>query len=192
MQPIITDEFKNALRGCLEIPLYLRIGATRFSGTVAAFKRSMLVPVCLIPIIFLVIPKSEVYASKSFEWQASLMLIQILLGTAIFAGIIYFFKAKNVTNEDFLKCMTGYNWLSLSAFAVNIPLILLALLGINTWDDVFAMMILVTLYSYSFLAFMITHILRTNIFIGMAFAIADLMLGEIIRSITTYFMIHNF
>lgn len=190
MPQVIHDEVKNALWGCLEIPLYLKKGATRFSGTVSAFKRSFVIPILLIPVIIYSIPLPDLYADKSFDWEFALMFIQICLGTAAFAGIIYFFKAKHVTTEDILKCLTSYNWLSLSAFAVNIPLILLAVFGINTWDDVYAMMILVTLYTYSFLAFMITHTLRINIFLGVAFALADLMIGEIIRNITTYFMLH--
>lgn len=185
----ITAEIKNALWGCLEIPLYLKTGATRFSGSLAALKRSLAVPVLLIPVIMWAIPRSERYADQSLTWEFILMLIQVVVGTVFFAGMIYFFKPRQVTTEVFFKCVTAYNWLNLSAFAVNIPLILLAVLGINTWDDVFAMMILVTLYSYSFLAFMITYTLRTSVFVGISFALADLMLGEIIRSLTTYFML---
>jgi hypothetical protein len=192
MSPIIINEIRNALWGCVEIPLYLKKGATRFSGTLAALKRSFLIPIILIPIIIYTIPSTGVYEGKSFDWQASLMLIQIILGTGVFAAIIYFFKAKHVTADDLRKCLTGYNWLSLSAYVVNIPLILLAVFGINTWDDVFAMMILVTLYSYSFLAYMIARILKIHIFLGVGFALADLMMGEIIRNLTTYFMLHHF
>lgn len=192
MPSLIKDEITNALRGCLEIPLYLKMGATRFAGTVNAFKRSIIVPIFLIPVILCVLPKAEIYADKSLGWQATLMLMQILIGTGVFACVLYFFKPKSVTNEDFLKCMTAYNWLSLSAFVVNIPIILLAVFGINTWDDVFAMMMLTTLYSYSFLAYMIIYVLRVGIFLGVAFALTDLMMGEIIRSLTTYYMIHNF
>lgn len=192
MPSLIKDEIKMALRGCLEIPLYLKMGAIRFSGTLASFKRSMIVPILLIPVILYVLPKSEMYGDKSIGWQATLMFLQVIIGIAVFASVVYFFKPKNVTKNDFLKCLTAYNWLSLSAFVVNIPIILLAVFGINTWDDVFAMMILTTLYSYSFLAFMIIYVLRVGIFFGVAFALTDLLLGEIIRSLTTYFMIHNF
>lgn len=188
----ITDDIKNALWGCLEIPLYLKTGAARFSGSLAALKRSLVVPVLLIPVIMWAIPRPERYAGHSFIWEFLLMFIQLVVGTGFFAGILYFFKPRHVTTEDFFKCITAYNWLSLSALVVNIPLILLAVMGINTWDDVLAMMILVTLYSYSFLAFMITYTLRTSAFIGVAFTLADLMLGEIIRSLTTYFMLHVF
>lgn len=190
MSPIIKDEIRNALRGCLEIPLYLKTGATRFVGTKAAFKRSLLVPLLLILVIIYAIPGPPIYEDKSFDWQFTLMFVQVSLGTAAFGAVTYFFRGRGVTLEDYLKCMTGYNWLSLSAFVVNIPLILLAVLGINTWDDVFAMMILVTIYSYSFLAFMIIYTLRITIFIGVSFALADLLMGEIIRNITTYFMLH--
>ena len=192
MSPIIIDEIRNALWGCVEIPLYLKRGASRFSGTITALKRSFLIPIIFIPIIIYTIPNTGVYEGKSFDWQASLMLIQIIIGTAAFAAMIYLFKAKHVMADDLRKCLTAYNWLSLSAYVVNVPLILLAVTGINTWDDVFAMMTLVTLYSYSFLAYMIMRVLRVHLFIGVAFALADLMMSEIIRSLTTYFMLHNF
>lgn len=190
MSPVIRDEIKNALWGCVEIPLYLKKGATRFSGTLSAFKRSLLIPVLLIPIILFSVPTPEIYADKSLLWQINLLLIQVILVTATFAGIIYFFRAKHVTTEDILKCLTAYSWLSLSVFVTNVPLILLAVFGINTWDDVFAMMMLVTIYNYSFLAYMSAHTLRIHILLGVAFAVSDLLMAEIIRNITTYFMLH--
>ena len=188
----LNREIKEALWGCLEIPLYLKNGATRFSGTVSAFKRSLLVPVLLIPLIIYLIPRPEAYEGKSVLWEFNLMFIQVMIGNAAFAGVIYFFKAKNSSREDFLRCITAYNWLSLSALVVNIPLILLGIFELYTWPDVLAMMMLITIYSYTFLAFMITHTLRTNVFLGISFTLADIMLSEIIRSLTTYFMQNNF
>lgn len=192
MPSLIEDEIRSALRGCLEIPLYLKIGATRFAGTIGSFKRSLLVPIFMIPFILMAIPTSDQALDKSIGWKATLMLLQIIIGTSVFASVVYFFKPKEVTQERVLKCLTAYNWLSVSTFAINIPLMLLAVTGLNTWDDVSAMMVLTGLYSYSFLAYMIIYTLRVSPFLGVAFALTDLMMGEIIRSVTTYFMLHNF
>jgi len=189
--PTIMQEIKNALWGCLEIPLYLKSGATRFTGTFSAFKRSILVPVLLVPVIAIIIPNPALYADKSVLWTICLLLVQAIISTILFIGVLYFFRSKHVTHEQFLKCITGYNWLSLSALVINIPLILLAYTGVNTWNDVYAMMILLTLYSYTYLAFMITYTLRINGYLGGAFAIMDLMLGEVVRNLTTYWMLHH-
>jgi hypothetical protein len=89
-----------------------------------------------------------------------------------------------------LKFATGYNWLSLSGFVIQIPLMLLAILGINTWDDVQAMMLLTTLYAYGYLAYMITHILKMDWYLGFAFAIMDLLIVEIMSNIAQYVMVN--
>ncbi len=191
MPPTIKQEIKNALWGCLEIPLYLKLGSTRFTGTISAFKRSILVPILLVPVIAVVIPNPAIYADKSVLWTTCLLWGQATISTLLFIVALYFFRSKHVTTEQFLRCITGYNWLSLSALVVNIPLILLAYTGVNTWSDVFAMMILIALYSSSYLAFMITYTLRINGYLGAAFAIMDLMLGEVVRNLTTYWMLHN-
>ncbi len=188
----IKDEVRNALWGCLEISLYLRKGATRFSGKKAAFYRSLLVPLFCLPLIIWIIPDTENETDRTFIWRFSLMCIQMYLGTAAFATILYGFKGKNTSFEDFLKCLTAYNWLTLSGFVVNIPLILLALSGVNTWDDVLAMMLLLGIYTYSFLTFMIIYVLRVSIFTAVSFAVADLLMGEVISNITTYFMVKYF
>lgn len=190
MSPAVKDEIRNALWGCLEIPLYLKKGSTRFVGTSDAFKRSLWIPILLVPVVAMIIPNPEPYADKSHLWAICLLMLQMFLSTSGFIAGIYFFRMKHVTNEQFLSCITSYNWLSLSSFVINIPLMLLAFTGINTWDDVYAMMILLALYSYSFLAFMITYTLRINGYLGCAFAMMALLIGEIVGNICTYFMLH--
>ena len=186
------DEIRNALWGCVEIPLYLKRGATRFTGTVSAFKHSLIIPILLVPIIITTVPAQQLYADQSFLWIACLYVMQVFLGTAFFMLAVYLFKSKDVTNEHYLRCIVGYNWLGLSAYCVNIPLILLGHLGVHPWGDIYSMMMLVSLYSYSYLAYMITYTLKTNAFIGMTLAVLDLLLSEVIRNVTTYFMMHHF
>ena len=190
MTPDVKAEIKNALWGCLEIPLYLKIGTTRFTGTLDAFKRSIWIPALLIPVVAIVIPNPEPYADKSHLWAICLLMLQMFLSTSCFIAGIYFFRMKHVTNEQFLRCITCYNWLSLPSFIINIPLMMLAVTGVNTWDDVYAMMILLVLYSYTYVAFMITYTLRINGYLGCAFALMALLIDDIVRNICTYFMLH--
>jgi len=192
MSPDVKEEMQNALRGCLEIPLYLKIGATRFSGSVDAFKRSFVIPALIIPLVALTIPNPPLYADKSVAWTIGLFCIQEIFAILFFAGILSFYKNKNVTSGQFLKCLTAYNWISIPAYVVNIPLILLAVIGVHTWDDVSAMMVLTALYTYSYLAFMISKILGTTWYVGLAFAMADLMMGAVIDNVTTFTMLKLF
>lgn len=192
MSPVVSQEIKNALWGCLEIPLYLKQGTTRFLGTKEALKRSFLIPLLLIPVTLFCLPSEMMYDGKPIAWQANLMFLQTIIGTSLFGAVLYFFKAKHVTVTDILKCVTCYNWLSLPAFIVSIPVILLGVFEINAWVDVSAMLLLITLYNYSFLAFMIANVLRIHILLGLAFAITDLMMSSIVSNLTQYCMLHNF
>lgn len=190
MQVALKQEIKNALWGCVEIPLYLKMGALRFSGTVSAFKKSLIVPLCMAPLIAIATPNPPPYEDKSVIWTTMLLLIQAYLVVSVFAAILHFFKPKTVTSEQYLRCITGYNWMIVPSFVINIPFILLAVTGLNTWSDVYALMMLTAFYSYAFLAFMITHMLQIRWYMGLSFAVADLMFGQIIQNISIYFMMH--
>jgi hypothetical protein len=190
LTPDIRHEIKEALWGCVEIPLFLRKGATRFSGTLSAFKRSLLVPAFVIPLIVMIIPNPPEMADRSFGWMLNYVGLAVFLSTATYLLAMYLLKTKSITNEQFLSFATSYNWLSLSGFVIQIPLMLLAILGINTWDDVQAMMLLVTLYAYGYLSYMITHILKMDWYLGFAFAMMDLLIAEIMYNIAEYVMTH--
>jgi hypothetical protein len=191
-QPILTPdirhEIKEALWGCVEIPLFLKKGTTRFTGTLGAFKRSLLIPALMIPLIVMIIPNSTEYTDRTTGWMLSYMGLAVFLSTIVYLTAMYFFKSHTVTNEQFLKFATGYNWLSLSGLVIQIPLMLLAILGINTWDDVQAMMLLVTLYAYGYLSYMITHVLKMDWYLGFSFAMLDLLVTEIMYNISEYVM----
>lgn len=193
-QPLITQEIRHeiheALWGCVEIPLFLKKGVTRFTGTLEAFKRSFLIPVCIIPFIVMIIPNPPESVDRSTEWMMGYVGLAVFLSTFVYLTAMYLFKSHTVSNEQFLKFATGYNWLSLSGFVIQIPLMLLAILGINTWDDVQAMMLLVTLYAYGYLAYMITHILKMDWYLGFAFAMLDLLVAEIMYNISEYVMLN--
>jgi|JI8StandDraft_2_1071088.scaffolds.fasta_scaffold102049_2 hypothetical protein len=188
--PDIHHEIKEALWGCVEIPLFLKKGATRFTGTLGAFKRSFLIPALIIPLVVMTIPNPPEYVDRSTEWTLGYVGLGVLLSTIVYLIAMYFFRSKEVTNEQFLKFATGYNWLSLSGFVIQIPLMILAMLGVNTWDDVFAMMALTTLYSYGYLAYMITHTLKMDWYLGFAFAMLDLLVAETMYNISEYVMTH--
>lgn len=190
LSPSIKDEIKNALWGCVEIPLFLKKGATRFTGTVSAFKHSFLVPILFSPIIAATIPVSKLYTDKSFLWVVCLYFLQFVIATSIFMGAVWFFKSKQVTKAQYLQCISAYNWLGLSCYVVNLPLILMGHLGVHPWGDIFAMMLLTNFYCYSYLAYMITHVLKTNAFVGTSLAILDMLLGDVIRNLTIYLMTH--
>jgi hypothetical protein len=190
LTPDIRHEIKEALWGCVEIPLFLKKGATRFTGTIGAFKRSLLVPALIIPLIVTIIPNPPEYADRSTEWTFGYVTLAVLLSTFVYLAAMYLFKSHTVTNEQFLKFATGYNWLSLSGFVIQIPLMLLAILGIYEWDDIHVVMLLPMLYSYAYLAYMITHVLKMDWYLGFAFAMLDLLIGEIMYNISEYVMTH--
>jgi hypothetical protein len=195
-QPILTPEIhheiKESLWGCVEIPLFLRKGTTRFTGTIGAFKRSFIIPAIVIPLVVMIVPSAPELSDRSTGWMLSYITLAVLLSTTVYLLAMYLLKSKNVTNEQFLKFATGYNWLSLSGFVIQIPLMLLAILGINTWDDVQAMMLLVTLYAYGYLAYMITHVLKMEWYLGFSFAMLDLLVAEIMYNISEYVMVNFF
>lgn len=191
-QPVLTPEIhheiKEALWGCVEIPLFLRKGTTRFTGTIGAFKRSFIIPAFVIPLVVMIVPSAPELSDRSTGWMLSYVALAVLLSITVYLLAMYLLKSKSVTNEQFLKFATGYNWLSLSVFVIQTPLMLLAILGINTWDDVQAMMLLVTLYAYGYLAYMITHVLKMEWYLGFAFAMMDLLISEIMFNLAQYLM----
>ena len=190
LPPNVRHEINEALWGCVEIPLFLRKGATRFTGTIGAFMRSCLVPICVIPLIMLIIPNPPGYQDRSTGWFLTYIGLAVFLTTFFYLTAMYAFKSRAVSDEQYLKFATGYNWLSLSGFVIQIPLMLLAILGINTWDDVFAMMLLTTAYAYGYLTYMITHVLKLNWYLGFAFAMLELMIAKIMYNISEFVMVN--
>lgn len=185
----ILQEIRNALRGCLEIALFLKIGITRFEGTIPAFLRSLVVPFLIIPVVIWTVPVLGDLANRSSGWIAMLHATQLVFGIASFMAIVYVLKNRIVTNEDYLRTITAYNWLSVPSYVINIPLILMGHLAVHSWADVSAMMLLVTLYCYCYLAYMLTHSLRTSWIFGITIAMLDFMVGEAVRNIVKYFYV---
>ncbi len=184
LTPDIRHEISEALWGCIEIPLFLKKGATRFGGTIGSFKRSCLVPALIIPLIVMIMPGPAPEATD--RTSLAMMSLGTFLSTSVFLLAMYFLKSRSVTNTQFLKFATGYNWLSVSGFVTQLPFILLVTLNFDVSYNVSIMMLLEILYTYAYLIYMICRILKMDWYSAFAFAVMEFLIGRIMYNIAEY------
>jgi|GEM_PF-3861104 len=174
-------EFKNALWGSIEIPLFLKKGVSRFTPHLSGLFISVLVPLLVIPIYLILLPAEEGLEEKSFIFRLSILTCSTLISSILYLSCIYFLKNYNTSKLEFIEFVTAFNWLSLSNLLIQIPFLLLGIVGVSSWDIIYDMLILTIFYSCAYLTFLIFHLLKTNWAVSFAFAIIAVITSEVVN-----------
>lgn len=171
---------QNALAS-LEIALFLKKGARRFSNDTASLKCSFLIPILLLPLtlitVFYAHPSGEL-ADGATQILAVIYTLRLFVYLALYLGFVYFMAKTLDKTAEFKRFVTANNWLTLPAAAIMLPLLAMFLNGSHSWTEIYPMMIMVTLYSYVYSGFMVAHIMRIPYELAGFIAIAGMAIHQ--------------
>lgn len=174
---------KDALMGCLEIPLFMKVARDRFVNSPEAMKASFLVPLLLLPLGIVIAPINPDLTAMPIGKLALRFCLDFAL-----AFIVYFLIMKAVCkaldrSQYFNQLVNAYNWLNLSSLVISMPFFLLILKGYYQWEELENILLCLILYSYAYLAFAISLILRINWMLAASLSILALALGQVSGSL---------
>ncbi len=174
-------ELRQNLLGTLEIALFMRKGAERFSPTASMMKKSFILPIILLPLSLMVVlsahPEGQL-DTLSMQVLTAIYALRLFLYLGIFLGFVYLMASKLNRIEDFYRFAAANNWLTLPAAALMLPLTLLFMNGAYEFSEIYPLMVFITLYSYAYTAFMATHILRIPAELACFVAIAGMAINQ--------------
>jgi hypothetical protein len=177
----LNREWRQNLLGSLEIALFMRAGAQRFSPSADMMKKSFLIPIVLLPLSLLVVvfahPEGAMDA-LSLQIISVIYALRLFVYLAAFLGMVYLMASKLGRLEDFYRFAVANNWLTIPAAALMLPLTLLFMNGVYEFSEIYPLMVFVTLYSYACTAFMATHILRIPAELACFVAIAGMAINQ--------------
>jgi hypothetical protein len=181
-------EIKNNFRAIIESFVFLKTGPDKFTSDIFAFIRSCAIPLVLVSIQTSLLPNSTGHENQTYFWEVTYQLIYVVLSTTIFLSAMFAFKSHDTTNAQFFKYATAYNWLSLPAFLVFLPLILMGNIGLHDWDTLYAMMVLGLLYAYGVNGYLIAKLFNLRWYVATSYAIMDFLIGRIVNNLADFFM----
>lgn len=155
--------WKDALLGSFEIFLFMRQGVERFSTSKEAAVKSFIWPAVLLPFVLFI------YAFHSTGYSAPLLLslhgARILISFSLFLYVLYMFSRHYGRAEHFYRAVTVQNWMNAPIFLFTIPIIVSLFANVSGTEDLFARKdntyaTFVTLGSYVYLGFVLTHSLK--------------------------------
>jgi hypothetical protein len=154
--------FKDSLRGCYEIPLFLTRGVERFENSKAAFLQSLLIPLFLIP---LQIPIAKLDPALSAFPPLSLFVIvsyRTIVGAAFFLGIVWLLCWPLERRGHFFRFATSYNWLGIPAYILLLPYAILVGTGAFSVEQMGGYLLFLIGLLYTFIAFTAKVALNTS------------------------------
>ena len=175
------NTWKQNLLGAIETALFLRKGSQRFSSDIKSLKQSFLIPVLLLPMtlitVFYAHPHGEL-ADGATQILAIIYTLRLFIYLGLFLGFVYLMTKSMDRSEDFKRFATANNWLTLPAAFAMLPLLALFLSGSHSWEEIYPMMVVVTLYAYAYTAYMATYVLRIPCELAGFIAIAGMAIHQ--------------
>ena len=157
-----TAEIRQNLLGCLEIALFMRRGAERFSSDISMMKKSFIVPALSLPLTCAIVLAAHPHDTSGVITNILITIysLRLIIYLPCFLGLVYL-MAKNLDKvENFQRFATANNWLMLPSVVLMIIPVIGMLTGHYNWADIQPLLMIVTLYSCACVAFMATHVMR--------------------------------
>lgn len=155
---------KNSILGALELALFMKQGAQRFYGDINAMWRSFIIPFALMPLTFYMLylsqPERPEIAGLGTSEMFGLFFAKGLLALVLCLGVIYVFAKAYDRLDKFYLTITAANWSSIFPTLLFIPVMATYALGWYSWDDIYGISIVFSIYTYCITGFMLTHCLR--------------------------------
>ena len=173
-------EIKHNLLGSLEIALFMRGGASRFKTDATTMKKSFLIPIMLLPLTLAMVLGAHPHALNSTSAQILTIIysLRLFVYLGAFLGFVYYMARTMDKLDDFHRFATANNWLTIPAAALMIIPVSLFLNGIYTWQEIYPAVVLITLYSYAYTAFMAARVMRIPIEMASFIAITGLIINQ--------------
>ncbi len=184
-------EIKQALLGCLEIPLFMPQGAKRFRNDREAMVRSFgVLLLATIPFLLIMIPYKPLepgMESMSVQVITALYCLRSVLAIAF--GIAFSFMFLRVLKKEdcLFRLITASNWLSVSAAVLTLPLAILLATGMQDWEALYPVMIVLSVYSYIWTAFLVTYVVKIPWELAGFFVIFGMFIDETLYDILYWF-----
>lgn len=173
---------RRNLLATLEIALFMKQGAERFSVSKAAMKRSFLIPFLILPLTISTMiaahPEGATMSSTAINALAIMYGLRTVLYLAGFMGFIYIMARSLDRVECFARMVTANNFLVLPAAMLMLPLSIAFMNGVYSWAEVYPLMICITLYSYAYTAFMAAHVLRIPTELAIFVAVCSMAINQ--------------
>lgn len=176
----VYKNFKNNFCAALETALLLKSGTKAFSGCKGGMILSFLIPVLALPVTLLMVLSAHPgdLAQGSAQILTFIHILRLVISLAAYTGFIYLMAKTMDKMDNFKRFVTANNWLSLPATLAMLPFLSLYLSGAHAWADIYPMMVLITLYSYVYTAFMASHVLRIPMELAGFMAIAGMAIHQ--------------
>lgn len=173
---------KRNLLGTLEIGLFMPQGAQRFSVSKQAMKRSFLIPFLILPLTIATMiaahPEGSSLSTTAIYALAIMYGLRTVLYLAGFMGFIYIMAKSLNRVESFARMVTANNFLVLPAAILMLPLSIAFMNGVYTWQEIYPLMVCITLYSYAYTAFMAAHVLRIPLELAIFVAVCSMAINQ--------------
>ncbi len=157
-----TEEIRQNLLGCLETALFMRGGSERFHVSAKALHKSFLVPLLVFPatVLFVLAGHPGALNDTTANILIAMHIVRFIVSLVAFLGFVYFMAKTLDRTKSFYRFVIANNWLSLPATILMIPLFALYFNGAYAWEEVYPLMVIVTLYSYAYTGYMVAQVMR--------------------------------
>ena len=169
------------LLACLETALFMPNGPERFSVSRAAMKRSFLIPFLVLPfsILTMIAAHPDPQLSQTSMYALAIMYgLRTVLYLGGFYALMYGMSRHLKKEESFTRMVTANNWLVLPVAIMMLPLSLSFMNGFHSWQDIYPMMVFLTLYSYAYTAFMAAHVMRIPLELAVFVSICSMAIHQ--------------
>ena len=154
---------KQNILGTIEISLLLGKGAERFSYDTKNTYLSFIIPLLLLPLtlitVFYAHPNGQL-ADGATQILTAIYTLRVFVHLGLYLAFVYTMSKTLGKASEFKRFITANNWLTLPAAIAMTPLLALFINGSHSWQEVYPMMVVITLYSYVYSGFMIAKVLK--------------------------------
>lgn len=175
------NPIQRNLLGCLETALFMPAGPKRFCADRKGMAISFLIPLLLLPLTLVTVFAAHPYpdlSSSTAKILVAVYSLRVIVYLALYLGFVYFMARSLDRLENFYRFATANNWLALPAAVLIAPLVMMFMNGSYGWDEVYPLMVFITLYSYAYTAFMATYVLRIPVELACFIAIAGMAIHQ--------------
>ena len=178
----MTQSLKDSVRGCCEIPLFLKQGLARFEPSRAAFLQSLLIPLLLIPLQIPFASTDAELAQYTFIPLLVILSYRVIMSTAFFLGGVWLLTWPLERKDKFFHFATVSNWLGLTGYVLLMPYFILLMTDTFTAAQMGNFLLFLIGFFIAMMTFVARHTL--NIHWGVAAMIGiGTLLAEILAAI---------
>ncbi|PZP56989.1 MAG: hypothetical protein DI586_01860 [Micavibrio aeruginosavorus] len=156
------QKISDALVGCLEIPIFIKGGIDRFENTAKAARFSFIVPVVLLPFGAYLAQINPEFNGRSLINLLIIFAVKFGLFSVLYLGAVFIFVKQFDRHQFFYQFVNAQNWMILVQLVILLPVLLGVQAGRWPWEDIYNFQVFLIVYSYVFMAFLITCMFRIN------------------------------